>query len=875
MISGVPVPILATKLYAPADRPGIVRRGRLDAHLDRALDHKLTLVSAPAGFGKTTAIADWARRRGHRIAWLSLDDGDSDLGRFLSYLVAALGALVPGAGEAVLPLLELPQPPPVQAALTPLVNDLAAAASDLVLVLDDYHSVDSRLVDEAAAFLVDHLPPRLHLIIASREDPPLPLARLRARAELNELRAPDLRFTAEESARFLNGVRGLGLSTEDVAALESSTEGWIAGLQLAALSLHGAPDPTALIRDFSGSHRFVLDYLAEEVLARLPPELLRFLLLTSVLDRLSGPLCDAVTLDLTPGRQTLELLERSNLFIVPLDGERHWYRYHHLFRDLLLQRLRQAEPPTSLDELHVRASAWHEENGLDLEAFRHAAAGHDIHRAVRLIRGHGLPLYVRGALAPIVAWLSSLPPETLQEWPELRVVQATVLLGSGRSSGITEMLDQAETVLALREEPPEPELIGHIASVRAMLALSQHRADVMIEQSRRALEYLPSHDLAARAGAIQTLGYAHQVLGERAEARAEYAEALQMSRTAGSRFGELVSLMGLAGIQELDTELRAAAASYEDAIRLAADLPYPVVAEAHLGLARIRYERNHLDDAWQGGRQALELARRLQGTDRPAACQVLLARIKLAQEDPDEATILLEQAHGWVREHGDARERPNVMAAVARLNLFRGDLDAASDIAGEFDLPMIRARVLLARGDPSAALLTLRPIRSAAEGRGWRDEALRALILEAIASRAAGSSHDARHLLDDAMDAAIPHGYVRLFADEGAAMTELLREVTGRHHATALRLLSAFPREDHSLRTGPGGLVEPLSGRELEVLGLLADGLSNQQIAERLFLSPLTVKVHLRNIYSKLGAGSRTQAVAIGRGLGFLDGTGR
>ena len=867
------MPILATKLYAPAQRPGIVARDRLDDRLDDALYRKLTLVSAPAGFGKTTMIADWARRRGHRIAWLSLDEADSDLGRFLTYLIAALRGLVPGAGDAVLPMLEMPQPPPAESALTPLVNDLAAAASEVVLVLDDYHSIDSRLVDDAIAFLVGQSPPRLHLIIASREDPPLPLARLRARAELIELRASDLRFTAEESLRFLNDVRGLGLSADDVASLESSTEGWIAGLQLAAMSLEGQPDPIALIRTFSGSHRFVLDYLVEEVLGRLPPATLRFLLLTSVLDRLCGPLCDAVTLDDTSGQEMLELLDRSNLFIVPLDPERHWYRYHHLFRDLLLQRLGQAESPASVDELHARASQWHEDSGSDLEAFGHAAAGHDIARAVRLIRGHGLPLYMRGALAPIVAWLASLPTAALDEWPELRVVQATVLLGGGQTAGINEMLDGAEATLATRETPAGPELLGQIAALRALFAVSQHRADVMIAESTRALEHLPLRDVAGRASVIWTMGYAQEVLGDRAAARKAYSDALQMSRAVGNRFGEMISLIGLADMEELDTELRPAAATYEETIRLAADLPYPVVAEAHLGLARIHYEWNNLDNACQRGRRALELARRLQNTDRPAACQVLLARIKLAQGDPNEAWILLEQAQSWVREHVNVRELPNVMTAIARLRLFRGEVDVAASLADEFDLPMIQARVLLARGDAPAALLVLATYRSQVEARGWRDERLSALLLEAIASRAAGSLHDARRLMDEALDVALPQGHVRSFVDNGTPMAGLLREVAGRHHAQALRLLGAFPTAGRAARTAPGGLVEPLSGRELEVLAILAEGLSNQEIAERLFLSPLTVKVHLRNIYAKLGAGSRTQAIAIGHGLGLLDGT--
>jgi len=577
-----------------------------------------------------------------------------------------------------------------------------------------------------------------------------------------------------------------------------------------------------------------------------------------------------VTLDDTSGQEMLELLERSNLFIVSLDPERHWYRYHHLFRDLLRQRLGQAESPASLDELHVRASQWHENSGFDLEAFGHAAAGHDIGRAVRLIRGHGLPLYMRGALAPIVAWLGSLPPATLDEWPELRIVQATVLLGGGQTAGISEMLDGAEAALAAREAPTGHELLGQIAALRALFAVSQHRADVMIAESRRALEHLPAGDVAGRASVIWTMGYAQEVLGERAEARKAYSDALRMSRAAGNRFGEMISLIGLADMEELDTELRVAATTYEETIRLAADLPYPVVSEAHLGLARINYEWNNLDNAYQRGRRALELASRLQNTDRPAACQVLLARIKLAQGDPSEAWTLLEEAQSWVREHDNVRELPNVMTAIARLRLFRGEVDAAARLADEFDLPMIQARVLLARGDAAAALLVLASYRSQVEARGWRDERLSALLLEAIASRSAGSLPAARRLMDEAMDVALPQGHVRSFVDNGTPMAALLREVTGHRHAKALRLLGAFPKAG---RVAPGALVEPLSDREIQVLDILAEGLSNQEIAERLFLSPLTVKVHLRNIYSKLGAGSRTQAIAIGRGLGILEDT--
>ena len=879
------IPILATKLYVPPPRSRVVLRPRLDGRLDEGLGRRLTLVSAPAGFGKSTLIAEWVAGCGLSVAWLSLDEGDAEPTRFLAYLVEALRTVRPGVGEVVLAALGTPQPQPIATILTPLVNELDALPTDVVLVLDDYHSVDVGPVDEALTFLLEHRPSRVHVIIATREDPGLPLARWRARAELAEIRAADLRFTPDEGAAFLNQVMELGLSAGDVDALGATTEGWAAGLQLAAISLRGHEDAAAFIRSFSGSNRFVLDYLVEEVLARQPPAIGEFLLRTSILDRLCGPLCDAVTSDpSTPGQPTLEHLERANLFLVPLDGERHWYRYHHLFRDLLRQRLGQSESAAVVDELQARASVWHEANGFDLEAFRHAAAGHDLERAERLIMGHGPSLQISDSFVAAGAWISSLPPETLDARPSLRIVWAQVLLATGRTEGFEEVLVAAEAALGKQADDERTrDLLGQVAALRAILAFVEHRTEDFVVESQRALQLLRSDDLT-RALAAWASGYAHEVAGERATAGKAYREALAMSRATGYRFGEMNASIGIARMQEIDNELRLAAETYEDTIRRAADLPWSWISDAHLGLSRILYEWNDLDAAWERGQQALGLARRLENTDRPAACLVLLARVKLARGDLAGAARILAEAERSVRDQDCDREAPAMAAARAAISLRAGDVDRTARLAEESDLPVVRARVLLSRGDADAALSALAAYRRQAESRAWLDDRLRALVLQALAHRAAAHTTEAVSLLGEAMQIGEPEGFVRLFVDEGPPMARLLREAAaaGLHREYCLRLLGAFSTDatggelggPPSHRDRPDaavGLADPLSKRELELLGLIAQGLSNQDIAERLFLSPQTVKVHVRNIYSKLDVSSRTQAVARARLLGILS----
>lgn len=884
----MPAPILATKLYRPPSRPKVVLRPRLVERLNEGLaaGHRLTLVSAPAGFGKTTLVSEWVAGCGRPAAWLSLDEGDSDPSRFLTYLVAALQTVVPGIGDGVLTVLQSPQPPPPGSTLTALLNDIATIPSDLVLVLDDYQVLDARPVDDALAFLVERLPPQMHLVIATREDPALPLARLRARGQLTELRASDLRFTPSEASGFLNQVMDLDLSAEEVAALEGRTEGWIAGLQLAAISLQGRADVAGFIASFAGSHHFVLDYLVEEVLARQSEPIQSFLLRTSILDRLCGPLCDAVMLDASAsGQQTLEYLDRANLFIVPLDNERRWYRYHHLFAELLRQRLRQSATPSAGDdgrdvaELHGRASRWYEDHGLDIEAFQHAGAAGDVDRAERLIDEKGLLLHFRGVIA-VRDWLESLPPTVLDAGPSLRVRSAMLSLTAGQVTGVEEKLQAAEHALQDAElDDGTRDLIGQIAAARATLAGARNEPDAVITQARRALEYLHPDSLSSRCRANWTVGMAYLARGDRDAAGRAFAEALSIAQASGSIVDITLAATCLGEIQELENQLRPAAETYRHVLQLIGDQPRPVDYRTYLGLARIIYEWNDLDAAEQHAQRGLELVRHYdRAIDRFVLSEVFLARLRLARGDVVGAAAMLTEVEQSVRQHGFVHRMPEVAAAQVLTLLQQGDPVAAAHLARMHDLPLSQARVHLAQGDPSAALAVLEPFRRRVDERAWANELLKTGILQAIAFHALGERARAVELLDDALASAEPGGFIRIFVDEGAPMARLLREASSRgvRPAYVRRLLAAFPVDDAGRAASPATrvagsrLAEPLSGRELEVLALIAKGLTNQEIAAGLYLSLHTVKSHARTIYAKLGVSSRTQAVARGRALGLL-----
>ena len=881
-------PILATKLYIPSLQPKVVLRPRLIDRLNEGLHRKLTLISAPAGFGKTTLLSEWVAGCEKPTAWLSLDEGDNDPTRFLAYLVAALQTLAPSIGEGVLGVLQSPQPPPTESILTALLNDIDTVQDDFVLVLDDYHVIDGGAVDGALTFLLEHVPPRMHLVIATREDPHLPLARLRGRGQLAELRAADLRFTPSEAGEFLKRVMSLNLSAEDIAALETRTEGWIAGLQMAALSMQGLADATSFIKSFTGTHRFVLDYLVEEVLKQQPESIQTFLLRTSILGRLCGPLCDAVVLDpAVAGQETLEYLERANLFLVPLDNERRWYRYHQLFADLLRQRLHQSDTSSTANEvrdvaeLQIRASIWCEDNGLELEAFQHAAAADDVERAARLVEGEGMPLHFRGAVAPVLSWLESLPTTELDARPSLWVMYASAMLFVSQTTGVEEKLQAAEA--ALQDAAPDDktrDLIGHIAAIRATLAVIQQDVETIIAQSRRALEYLHPDNLPVRTATTWTLGNAYQLQGDRAAASQAYSEAIIISEAIGHSIITIMATTGLGEVQEAENQLHLAAQTYRRVLQLAGDPPLPVACEAHLGLARISYEWDDLDAAQKHGQQSVQLARQIEYADRFVACEVFVARMKLAQADVDGAASILAEAGQSVRQHNFVHRMPEVAAAQVLTLLRQGNLAAAAQLAQSHQLPISQARVHLAKGDPPTALALLEPLRRQADAMGWADERLKVMVLQAVAHHAHSESNEAVQLLGEALALAEPGGFIRIFVDEGIPMARLLSEAAahGIMPNYISRLLAVFEAEaqmsedSSDLPSAPPDQspTEPLSQRELEVLQLIAQGLSNREISERLFLALITVKGHNRNIYRKLQVRRRTEAVARARELGLL-----
>jgi LuxR family maltose regulon positive regulatory protein len=906
-------PLLATKLYIPPPRPNLVLRPRLNERLNQGLHRKLSLISAPAGFGKTTLLSEWLALCGRPVAWLSLDEGDRDPTRFLTYLVAALQTIAPTIGAGLLAVLQSPQPPPTEAILTALLNDITSIPDHFVLVLDDYHLVDARPVDDALAFLIEHLPPQMHLMITTREDPQLPLARLRVRDQMTELRAADLRFTPAEAAAFLSQVMDLDLSTADITALEERTEGWIAGLQLAALSMRGREDIGQFVRAFAGDNRYIVDYLVDEVLQRQPEQMRSFLLQTAILDRLHGPLCDAVS-GQEGGSARLEALHRGNFFVVPLDDTRHWYRYHHLFADVLQAQLR-AEQPDLVATLHRRASAWYDRNGSAADAIRHALAGQDFARAADLVERTWTAIRQSRQDATLLGWLKALPDEVLQARPVLSAAYAHVLLSSGVFEGVEAWLRSAERWLETtadrpaRPDAPAAEMVvvddeafrrlpGTIAIARAGLALARGDVPGTMTYAQQALDLAPEDDYLTRGGAAGLLGLAFWTSGDLEAAHRTYAEGMASLQKAGNIADAINGTITLAAILIAQGRLREAMRTYERALQLANSQSAPLLrgtADIYVGMSDLERERNDLQAATQHLLRSQELGEHTGFPQNRYRWRVAMARIQEAHGDLDGALDLLDEADRLYMSDFSPNVRP-IAALKTRLWIAQDRLGEALDwaraqgLSAQDELSYGRefeqitlARVLLARSTsdradrplPEAVGLLERLLQAAEAGERM-GSIIEILILQALAHQMQGDIPAALMPLERALTLAEPEGYIRMFVDEGPAMTHLLSAAAaqGMMPDYVEMLLAAFPErlEAKALRLGDAAqaaslkprspdLVEPLSQRELDVLRLLGTDLSGPDIARELMVSLNTLRTHTKNIYDKLGVNNRRAAV--------------
>ena len=923
--------ILATKLYVPPPRPNLVPRPHLLERLDRGLACRLILVSGPAGFGKTTLLSEWIHQTDEgggrkdtgvhplsftphpsKTAWLSLDASDNDPVRFLRYVTAALRTIAPQVGETALALLQAPQPPPVESILTGLVNELCATSDTLLLVLDDYHAIDAAAVHGAVTFLLDNLPPCLHLVIATRADPPLPLARWRSRDQLLEIRSDNLRFTSDEATAFLNRVMGLSLSPEDIAILEARTEGWVVGLQMAALAIRplatqGRQNVLSFVRSFSGSHRYILDYLVEEILNRQTQDVQTFLLHTSILERLTSPLCDAVT-GQTGGQGMLERLERANLFLVPLDDERLWYRYHHLFAQLLGTQLRRSASEQELASLYMRASDWCEQQGLEIEATGYALASGEYERAARLVEQSYPGLLARGEMGTLLAWFDRLPEEASRQRPLLHIYAALSYSWSGQIDRAEACLRNAEKIIdASDTHPRRSDMLGHIAYVRSRIAGLQGDIPHSIELGLLARQYAPTSNPVLQGGIHVMLGYAYFMHGDFTQA----CQALQDTVKLGHTVGVLNAAVGAwcvwARVRTIQGNLRAAHDLYQEALQQVnarGGQQIGAIAAILVGLADVLCEWNDLAAALAHMQRGLEGMPWWGKTDDQALASVTLARLQHAQGDLEAAANTLHEAALAIQKQAVFPEAKGaVQAAQVRLWLAQGNLAAASQWAGDHQLPageapgfgheleqITVARVLIAHGHQEAALNLLVRLAQAAEADGRNGRLIEILALQAIALQAQNKSDHALAVLSTSLSLAEPEGYARVFLDEGTSMAALFRlgKQRGVWSEPRLaryvgRLLAIWEKDEthpSSLaeclpegaqrRGGPQPLVEPLSERELEVLRLMAAGLSNQEIARQLVLAIGTVKTHVHHIYGKLGAQHRAQALARAKELNLL-----
>jgi LuxR family maltose regulon positive regulatory protein len=923
-------PLLVTKIQLPPLRQDLVARPDLQAKLVAGLTHPLTLVSAPAGFGKTTLLNSAAHTLtgDYRIAWLALDEEDNDVLRFLQYLLAAVDVAVPGLSATAAAALRSTQPPPPQQVLVLLFNALSAAPSRLMIVLDDYHVIDTRAIHQALEYVVDHLPVNARLVIATRSDPPLPLPRLRGRGLVTEIRTADLQFSINEADAFLGQVMRLRLSPEDLALLETRTEGWVAGLQMAGLSLQGRADAERFVTAFAGSNRYIVDYLMTEVVGRQPEAIQRFLLLTSILDRMCADLCDAVLADTLPApsenaddsMSILERLEQGNVFTVPLDDDRYWYRYHHLFADFLRSRLRRSQP-TELARLHRKASTWFAGQGLGHEAIKHALATGDFAFAAETIERLALAMIYKSETQTVLNWLGNLPEAEIVRRPALCVYHAWALAftqQAERRGLCEERLRQAEQLaLAPEHTAQRAWLAGHIVSVRAyqsrIVGINGGDPRPTIALSEEARRLLPPDDTALHGMAALNIAYARLALCDPGSADAALIEAERLGLAGRNHFAaanaatlraRLAQQMGQLGRAErLYEEARAtyAASAGPDGRTL------PIVGALDIGLGGIALERDRLAEAETLILRGLNLVQWTRGFDLPGYGH--LARLREVQRDmagalaavkqletawPDGA-VYIQALRGQMQMRNPAAIASLTQAPWVReaepLPLLREEapgLQPWGQAQHGAHLAWARAQTILGRPHPALAYVERQ--LALAQERGLGQRVIELSIVQALTFHALGENRRALEAVQRALVAGEPEGYIHIY-NQGPDFERLLAEAAARGIAggCASRLLTTFgvaqtapdvaePRSERPelptllvLSTPEGeSLLEPLSDRELEVLRLIAEGLANAQIAAQLYIEVGTVKRHVNHIFGKLGVASRTQALARARALKLL-----
>lgn len=934
--------ILVTKFFVPPSRSKLVPRPRLIERLDKSLHHKLTLISAPAGFGKTTLVTEWldslrldaktVKNDGNRIGWVSLDEGDNDPVRFLTYFITAVNqseGIDAALGKEALSMLHTPQPPPIQTILTSLINEIAAITYRIILVLDDLHLIDDQSIHDALNFLLENIPPQMHLVIATREDPYLPLSRLRTRDQMTELRAADLRFTSTETADFLNKMMGLNLAADDIAALEARTEGWIAGLQLASLALQGNIllrghiDSSRLIQTFTGSHRLVLDYLVEEVLNQQPEDVQDFLLKTAVLNRMTASLCDTLT-GQNNGQTTLEMLERANLFIIPLDNERSWYRYHHLFADLLRQRLRQTHEDLVL-KLHLRASEWYKQNDHLPEAIQHALAAKDFETAADLTELAWRPMNMRYQAVTWLGWVKELPDELVRSRPILsagcgwasldagnleaaemhirdaeRWLESTVTMRAQLEASTDKTYPERNLKKELLNDEELRSLAASIANARAYLAQALGDVSGTMKYARQATDFLQEDDYFERGLAEILPGFAYWANGDLEAAYKAVADAItNMQMTGKIRF--VISFTSyLADILVAQGRLHETKRTYFQLLETVTEQGEPEIPETavlYLGLCELYLEQGELEAARQQLQRSEAFGEQHWFAPWYRHWIFAHARVLTAQGNLDDVIGMLNGAEKLYYRHPIPDIRP-LKSLLTRAWLAQGNLSEAlicvdeQGLSVDDDLSYLRefehitlARLLIAqyRKNPEhgpiqdAMTLLERLLKAAKEGKRI-GSVIEILVLQTLAFTAQNDLPSALASLEPALSLAEPEGYIRIFVDEGPPMAHVLYAAQSRGIAPGYvqRLLALFPifEPDQTAtplkRTSDFEWIEPLSERELEILQLIAEGLTNPEIASELFLSLNTVKVHTRNIYSKLDTHNRTQTVARARDLKIL-----